>query len=664
MTKFIIYIFFCYSFSILGQTWQQDPFAIVSSLESYGTTSPKSEPWDLSEVIPVLKNTKDKSLLEVLLSQPKLDFQSLQKIDGNSPQSIEMALNNQALLVGIHLVYEDLPQSGNILEPKSSFVGAKPILIHSLDRKNRILKISFGENQPTHNIGISLFQKYTTSLYALTKGGRSSLLTESQVVQKLKGLAESRIHPPAAVFAIDGEKGIQLAWEEVPGSIGYEIFRRRTFEKNSISVGITRKSFFLDLGAKKNQAYKYQIKALFENGISEASRDTEEIFYRGDKSKTELLIGFHATALSDRRITFSWLGGLAQISKWNPTTESFRMVSKGESGKIQDILDRERISVYRLSADGKIHSGLLFISPEFGLDPKSPRLKASEGRFQSKVSLEWEAVSGATHYVLYKSIEGKGFEKLIETKETKFDDSKEPLVSNQYTVIAKVKGLFTPPLEVVDGFASILAKRDIGKAKTPHSIQLLPKAGDKDLSLRWKADSSKEIKVFLRKLGVKKWTEWKTISGRESEIELEAPKDRGIYALSLQGIDDVLPDSDLSEPIYFVSDSIVYDTKATRSFNESPVAKYLGPWTAMVWDGKGAVKPVKLEIDGDPVAMEVILKWNQTSPSKANYVPDSASLESTGKWKIRISEDGEALSAEITDRRILPEKTQISFVRE
>ncbi|MCU0825641.1 MAG: fibronectin type III domain-containing protein, partial [Leptospira sp.] len=341
-----------------------------------------------------------------------------------------------------------------------------------------------------------------------------------------------------------------------------------------------------------------------------------------------------------------------------PTYTDFKAARNGDSEIYQVIPERNSI-IGEKSSYVSAH-----LDPMEILKPRPLNLSASKGLYTGQVLLKWEGSPSAIQYYIYRRL-GANWNLIGKTKDTEFSDS-EPGSSEDekyYSIVAEFEGqLYSLPSEVDSGFPSLVAKRT-GTPAAPSQVEILELPNQSEFQLSWNnVPKVKEYKVFFRKKSEKDWILYRTVSSNSVKVSKLAKNQ--FYFFTVQSVIPGLGESQFTDPLIGVLSDSVPDVKKIKTFGESNIQKFVGPWTAMYWDGKNKIKPVRLIIDADETGSHVVLKWNETEIYRGQNIIDSDLIEEKGKWKIQLSPTNESLSGEFVDKELVPEKSQLSFVRE
>ncbi|TGN19655.1 cysteine protease [Leptospira idonii] len=615
------------------------------------------------------------------------------KIDPSDLQSIKAAISEKNPVIISFLTYENFlsAKGSSVYQSESgNLVGAQSLVLVGYDDGQKTFRVwnSWGKewgDKGYLSISYPIIQKLTRSAYIGKPTEDMELLTEKQVFNVLNKIPSKGrdLRPPSEVFASKGEfkDKIRIVWTKDSKAIGYEVYRKRKGESKFQMVGLSRQSFFEDAGVQKNLAYTYRVASLDETRISLPSSDSNDGFASEEVKITDILpiTNLKANvAKTNDRIELEWDSHITadqySVYKWNPAIKIFRFLGKTNKPVYIDYKASRNgdSEIYRVFPHGKNRNGegssyvSAHLDPSESVKPKPTGLAVTKGVYINKVLLEWDGSPAAHEYAVFRRKNAdENWEKIGNTKDTSFADSNPPLTENDYSVSAIFsEQRYSQPSEVETGFASILSKR-AELSKTPELTRIVENLSKKEVTLVWKKNPSVEqYTVYSRR---KQETEWKKVAqvpGSASEVSVPGLEKNQFYFFILKAKETGKEESIASQPFIAVLSDIVADLKKIKTFGESTITKFVGPWTAMYWDGKSSVKQVRLEIQPEETEDSYILKWNNQEFYRGKNIVDSNLLEEKGRWRIKLSPNQDSLSGEFLEKDLLPEKGYLSFVRE
>ncbi|MCZ8343391.1 MAG: cysteine protease [Leptospira sp.] len=621
----------------------------------------------------------------------KARFSRVYRIESFDTKAIKQSLlEGHPVAIGylVHSNFLNPPSTQIYTKPEGEILGAQSLIILGYNDKKRAFRVwnSWGKDWGDSGylwISYDSFHNLVRSIYTIEPMTESELTTESKLVASLSKISypgESLL-PPKEVFVTRGDFSdrIRVSWSKQKHAIGYEIYRKRKSESKFQLVGLSKVSFFEDFGIQKAVAYTYRVASLNEISISEPSSDSNDGYAEEPAKSGGVLPITNLTAsvaATNDRIILNWdpqsPGTKFAIYKWNPLTKIYRFLGRPDKPTYTDFKaarngDSEIYQVIpeRNSIIGEKSSYVsAHLDPMEILKPRPANLIASKGLYTGQVLLKWEGSPSAIQYFIYRKL-GANWNLIGKTRDTEFTDSELGSSEDEkyYSIVAEFEGqLYSLPSEVDSGFPSLVAKRT-GAPAAPNQVEILELPSQSEFQLTWTAvPKVKEYKVFFRKKSEKEWILYRTVTSNSVKVS-KLPKNQ-FYFFTIQSVVPGTGESKFTDPTIGVLSDTIPDVKKIKTFGESNIQKFVGPWTAMYWDGKNKVKPIRLIIDADETGSHVVLKWNETEIYRGQNIIDSDLIEEKGKWRIQLSPTNESLSGEFIDRELVPEKSQLSFVRE
>ncbi|TGM06613.1 fibronectin type III domain-containing protein [Leptospira jelokensis] len=610
------------------------------------------------------------------------------KIDPHDLSSIKLALTEKKPVLIGYLVYE------NFLDPKPDTIynqgigevlGAQSLVILGFNEKKKAFKVwnTWGTqwgDQGMLWISYESFPKHTKSIYVAERAIENQLLTESKLLNVLESLeyGEHNLFPPKEVYASRGDFSdrIRISWSSEKRAIGYEVYRKRKIDTKYQLVGLSKRPSFDDFGVQKNTAYHYRVASLDENYISKPSIESND-GYASDEPKPSGILPVTnlraSVAPTNDRIVLEWDNQKLQttyaVYKWNAMARIFRFLGKTEKNTYTDLKasrngDNEIYQVIpernQLEGEASYYVSA-HLDPSEVLKPRPEHFTASKGLYPGVTVLQWEGSPSATAYHIFRKKDGV-WKRIAKTTELQYKDQDPSGKETFYAVSSEFEGeLFSLPSEPDLGYASLVAGRSL-QIKAPElTVTENPKSGE--FSLSWNSiPKVTSYKILIRKKNEEEWSLVKETS--ETSFKLQNLAKNQFYFFVIQSIQKGVGESLYSTPVTAVLSETVPDVKKIKTFGESAIQKFIGPWTAMYWDGKNKVKPIRLSIEAEDVDGNIIMKWNENEIFRGKNIVDSDLIEEKGKWKIKLSPSYESLSGEFEDKGLVPEKSQLSFIRE
>jgi fibronectin type 3 domain-containing protein len=614
------------------------------------------------------------------------------KIEPSDLTSIKYAITSRIPVLVSFLTFDNfLEAKGKDIYARTSgeAIGAQSLVVIGYDDDRKAFRVwnswglEWGDNGYLW-IDYSVFQKLTRAAYVASTGNNNTFSTEKQILDALSQNTENGdpLSSPREVFVSKGEfkDRIRLVWQKVDRAIGYEIYRKRKGDSKYQLVGLSKLPLFEDIGVQKDLAYTYRVSSVDELQISLPSPESNEGYASSEIKVTEILPVTNLKASVGRfndRIVLNWDLHLSaesySVYKWNTSSKIFRFLGKTEKPNYTDYKATKNgdSEIYRVYPHKKTLTGEGSSYVQGYLDPlrhlklRPEKLYVSKGEYNEKIVLSWESAPNAESYIVFRTGSGDNdWEKIGQTNETRFTDTNLSESDYLYSVSAIYEdNTYSAPSDSDLGFKQMVAKRG-GASEITEIEQISENSSRREITVSWRVNlRSESYSLYMRKKQSKDWKSIATLDGKSKQYVVSNLDKNQFYFFALKSKETGKEESSFSKPAIGVISETISDIKKSRSFSESTITRFMGPWTAMYWDGKSSVKPIRLEIQSDDND-GYILKWNNQEFFRGNYVIDANLLEEKGKWKIQLSPNLDSLSAEVYERNLLPEKSRLSFVRE
>ncbi len=491
--------------------------------------------------------------------------------------------------------------------------------------------------------------------------------------------------PPTEISASQGSYSdkVLLSWETVSSAIGYEIHRKGPGDSSFSKIGLSQTNGFTDDGVQKDIAYAYKIATLSDSDSSELSGGEAIGYAKTEERKTPpKVIGVKASqGQYTGKIDLNWetidVASEYAIYKWSSTQKKYQSIGRSKTASYADNQAAKNGSTefYVIAAIGNGKTGEAsdavsgFTAKLASKPPKPSGLIATKGLYNSKIELQWQKVSGASKYLVYRYnitglFGGGAWSKVAEEPKEVFIDEKLPAQYAFYAVAAVNKeGVAGPFSDYAYGFIDPNKHRGT-KLPSPTSLKGSVDTKTGKIGLKWDlVKGANEYYVYRKKRGSSSWDFLSAANEKTNTFTADIPEKEILYLYAVTAKTDLGGESEKTSPVSAVL-SNAKPAKVARSFGgDSSLEKFKGPWTAMAWDGSKGVNQVLLEIESQD-NVNYVVKFNKQKIFEGKYIENSPIIDKDGKFRIQIENTGDALQVTLQDNAILNQKSTLNFLKE
>lgn len=573
--------------------------------------------------------------------------------------------------------YKDYRKGDVLKSPQGEFLGAQAVLVAGFDdsKKAFLVQNSWGKSWGEDGyfwIDYKYFQKTAQSLY---------YVNDPPLLPHPDRLSQAY---PEEILASDGNYAdrVRISWRSVTGAIGYEVYRKRPVGGKFQLVGLSLEESFEDRGVQQDLSYQYKVATVFPDSSSLPSPGYAE-GYSSKKPKPRERMGITGLTASrgrfSDRVALSWnpIPGVRvyHLYKYNPYSKQYRLLTKTTRPEYVDRKSNKNGSIefYRVSVAGSYASSTIssavmgYTSRRSMVLPPPLSINASSGEYSDKIKLEWEKVTGADSYKIYRM--GKNsdvWDEITKVKTNSFED-KNPKSSENYYTVASVNrmGLESRGSVAVLGSLSSIREKSLA-LPPPYSFQtsiMTKTENSARIRLTWKSvPNAASYQVYTRVPGEK----WKSL-GKVDKTHIQTEIPSGKFRLfSVTTLSDSESESKKSRSIPYGYMETIPDLVRDRSFGaESNLEKFKGPWTTMYWDGKASITQINLVIRSEEDGSESCkILFNNKLIYRGEYIQESEIKDPKGRFQLSMGDTEQALMMDIKDKDIFPDTTTLSFLRE
>lgn len=255
------------------------------------------------------------------------------------------------------------------------------------------------------NTGLTNGTAYFYKVAAFNNGGQGPMSAQVSATPK------TSLTAPSGLTATPGDTQVTLAWSAVQGATGYRVFRSTTSGgQSSTPLTTVNTPTFVNTGLTNNTTYYYKVAAFSATGQGPMSAEVS------GKPVTSLTAPTNLTATpGDREITLTWSGitGATSYKVFRATTSNGQtttaIATASGTSFTNTGLTNGTAYFYKVAAVNA--TGQSPLSAEATATPTTSltapaNFTATAG--DSKVTLTWAAVTGATSYRVFRGATSNG----------------------------------------------------------------------------------------------------------------------------------------------------------------------------------------------------------------------------------------------------------------
>lgn len=238
---------------------------------------------------------------------------------------------------------------------------------------------------------------------------------------------------------------IQLTWYSIPDAVTYHVYRASSIDGQYDFLGPVSSTSYLNTGLEQNTTYYYQVRAVGTNGrVSELS-----VPVSATTPAIPAAPVITATALSTNSIQVTWdnvpLAVMYRVYRADSEDGTYTLVSTAFTNSFNHTgLQSNTTYYYKVRSISAIGLESALSEPAFAttLTPLATPTLTATITDRMDVDLTWDAVPGATSYVVMRSNElHPTFTTISEVTGTTYTDSVTPYITYNYKIYAKNSSL-------------------------------------------------------------------------------------------------------------------------------------------------------------------------------------------------------------------------------
>lgn len=274
--------------------------------------------------------------------------------------------------------------------------------------KGTATSITLEKTQTTYrHTGLSNGTTYTYAYSVVDASGESELSSEVHVTPRVIAA-----DAPANFKAIAGDRRVTLSWEGVVGATSYNVYFNTTGNVTTADHLVGHLNFpAVHVDLTNGQQYYYAVTAQTLTGESSLSAEVSAVPHSGPPDAPVQI----SVSAGDRQTVLSWspvVGASSYALFWKKdgnVTLTDAVIANVMPPYTHSGLDNGSRYAYRVAAVNAQGPGALSAEVAAKPHPPAPGAPSYLKAFASnqQVTLNWEAVSGATQYNLYYTLPGQ-----------------------------------------------------------------------------------------------------------------------------------------------------------------------------------------------------------------------------------------------------------------
>ena len=298
---------------------------------------------------------------------------------------------------------------------------------------------------------------------------------------------------------------VSITWNAMPGASAYSVSRKLEGGSWSVVANNLTAAEYTDTNAKEGKTYYYAVRSIVNGVYSTGYENTAESIYVPYLPKAASITSINA---NDGKVSFTWsaLEG----------AEGYRISRKAEGGAWTLLSSREIGTSYTDSAVSEGKTYYYFVSSIVDGDYNTDYTQAvnitvsytvrpvsikSISTADGKVTVSWNAVSGAEGYRIHRRLAGGSWTTLVSntTATTYTDTSVKEGKTYEYTVRSCINGVYST------GYTDTAESITVPYEPVAVTINDIEYANGK-VTLSWNGATGMDGYRIYRKLGTGKWT--------------------------------------------------------------------------------------------------------------------------------------------------------------
>lgn len=587
------------------------------------------------------KQLPDESLLEI---SEKSKIQKYYRVDPDNIQDIRYAISRGIpVVVGLIVLpsFQELTADAIYEEPNGKdWQSGKEIslLLIGYNDKKKYFEVqnSWGSQWGEHGFGkISYSWIQKASL-------------EAWVVQ-------DKIQPQIKASQGNYSGKILVQWSRIQDAIGYNVYRKDPGSKKFRYVATTANTQIMDRSIFNGYAYQYRVEAILPNGKQTLAPTVSGFGGSGNLPPSPLPCENYV--FEDGILSWNSVPDtkVYRVYGWSSDQQGFVRLteSRNPSISLAEIQFFPMYSVTSVNEGGseseQSQVAVIQPKPEYPI-PRDLHLLENV----SEPTLAWASVKDAEEYlVLHFDTKDKKWKELGKTTLPQINIRNGKELEGQYLAVT-AKTSSRTWTQYSDSF-----RLDLSSIALNAWIDV-----SGQLHVEWKENISDEFILEIRKPKEQKWKTFAKVEASEESFLTKIESTNSLFYLRQTWLNAT------GEPIKssqskILSNVQVLPSALPRDFVLEDISKkFIGPWIGFCWNERQGVQKVSVSIEHLQNSDFYKVVINNDKEFNPEFIQNSKTIEVSGKFKMQLSEDEEALRIFVKDDKILQTRTRVSLLRD
>lgn len=473
---------------------------------------------------------------------------------------------------------------------------------------------------------------------------------------------DNKLTPPASVAASKGsyQDKIVVTYSKVSKAKLYYITRAApagSFQYLGYSYG----NSYTDKNINQGVSYRYQVYSVTSSERSGPSKAVEGYAAKKTIGKPGQVTGLQVN-YSGGKVYLNWVktpnATSYTVVRFAEGDKSWQTKGSSSNDKYTDTSPKTRKKNYyavraRNSRGYGSYSKVVSVNvPGIAQNtkPGTPTaLKASLGSYSDRIVLQWQRISNATAYYVYRyDYATRKWTKPLRTNSNSYTDTSSVVRSGRYyayTVVAGNSAGYSGFSRSVAGYANPYAKRSADGIKAPENVKVNLNENSRMVTVSWqKVKGAGQYYVFRKALKDKSFKFVKAVEANSYQEKFPGSEgDLFFYMVRSKSLLSESIDSE-AQPVFINAPRVM---ARHRFGNDLGIDKFTGEWQGSTWV-LGRPESIKLNISKHNDSQLKVIMSSRIKGNKTYTIPFAAGARS--------------LASESFDLSLLPENTLSEIV--